>query len=110
MCALRLKQTVNMIDHDYWVIEKHENMKIKGARTTELILMLYTSVETRQAGQEPVLRERYRWNMTGNDKTSAAAYAHVKQSRMEPKDIHSDKEEDKVLEEKNKFVTAEDIL
>lgn len=106
--ALIKKRTVNHIDHEYWVVEKHENLKNKKNKCTELILMLYTSKEARNAGQDPILRERFQWSLSGNDKTSAEAYAHVKLSRKETKPTLP--EETPIEVEVNEFVTAEDDI
>lgn len=106
--ALKLKRLVNYVEHEYWVVEKHENLKKKQGKCTELILMLYTSKATRNAGQDPVLRERFQWNMDSNDKTSAQAYAHVKLSRKEKKPATETEPEQEI--ETNEFATAEDEI
>jgi hypothetical protein len=108
MCALKLKRTVNFVDHEYWVAEKHENLRRKGNKRTEIIMMLYTSEAARNAGQEPVLRERLKWDLEGNEKNGKDVYDHVKLSRKETKPIAGSEQTEEV--ETNEFVTAEDIL
>ena len=111
MCALKLKKTINMIDHEYWVAEKHENLKKKNNKHIEIIMMLYTNETTRNAGQEPVYRERFQWDMEGAEKTGADVYAHVKLSRTETREELNEKEESVKTEvETNLFNKAEDIL
>lgn len=111
--ALKLKQTVNHIDHEYWVAEKHENLRKKGSKRTEIIMMLYTNQASREAGQDPVLRERLEWDLMGAEKAGKDVYDHVKISRIErkpkPKENPEDKDEFEEVET-NKFVNAEDLL
>lgn len=106
--ALKLKETVNHVDHEYWVAEKHENLRVHGSKRTEIIMMLYTNEAARLAGQQPVLRERLKWDLMGSEKTGNDIYKHVKESRKEQrKKVDSDDMEEVEL---NKFINAEDIL
>lgn len=110
--ALKLKETVNYVEHEYWVAEKHENLRVHGSKRTEVIMMLYTNEASRQAGQQPVLRERLKWDLMGSEKTGNDVYKHVKESRIErkPRPKEEGKEQEFEEVEANKFINAEDIL
>ena len=108
--ALKLKRTVNFVDHEYWVAEKHENLRRKGNKRTEIIMMLYTNEASRDAGQDPVLRERFPYDLEGSEKSGKDVYDHIKLSRKEKEDTPEGEVGEAKEVEKNLFTTAEDIL
>lgn len=91
--GLKLNQTVNTINYEYWVAQP---MNDKTNDKTNILMLLYTNKDAKSQGQKPV-RENFLWQMDGCYKTGEEVYDFVKQSR----------EENEV--ELNKFVNAENV-